>query len=302
MNVFLLAMGFDTAGQLYALREALVRQRPRWTVNQMRRRTKWLAYPAQLDYDPELGARLWSAADVIHTTLPGPALRVFRRRRPLVVHHHGSEYRDDRVGVDRFCRSIGATQVVSTLDLMGTPGVEWLPSVVDVDALAAIRPRRHARPTVRIAHAPTDRALKQTAAVVAAVERLVERGLPVELDLIEGVPWQECLARKARADILVDQLELGYGLNAIEAWAMGLPVVAGVTDPDTRDRMIETFGELPFVRANAETLEETLEGLVTDARYRREQAERGRAHVERFHSQRAVVERLEPIYARAVAR
>ena len=61
--------------------------------------------------------------------------------------------------------------------------------------------------------------------------------------------------RKGRADVFVDQMILGYGCNAIEAWGMGIPVIAGV-DPekapsiimqtiplDTRDRMLQLWGD-----------------------------------------------------------
>lgn len=80
---------------------------------------------------------------------------------------------------------------------------------------------------------------------------------------------------------------------------MGIPVIAGVTDPQTRRRMLATFGELPFVEATPETLPTRLAEFVSSEDMRREWGERGRAHVERFHSQRAVVERLETIYRRA---
>lgn len=295
MRVFLLAMGFDTAGQLAALGSALRQERPAWTVDQMRRWSKFFAYPTQREYDESLARRLWIRADVVHVNLSLLASRVIGRDRPrpLVLHHHGTEYRNKREAIDAACRSVGAVQVASTLDLLGSPGVAWLPVVVDVDSLAALRSQGHG---VRVAHSPTDPALKGTDALRAAM-----RGLPAELDVIEGVPWAECLARKGLADVFVDQLDLGYGLSAVEAWAMGIPVVAGVTEPAVRARMVETFGDLPFVEATADTLPDVLAWLVDDATARRDWGERGRAHVERFHSQRAVVDRLEPIYQQALA-
>jgi glycosyltransferase involved in cell wall biosynthesis len=204
------------------------------------------------------------------------------------VHHHGTEYRNQRAPVDAACRRVGAVQVASTLDLVG-PAL-WLPSVVDVERLAAFR----GPVEVMVAHSPSLRRLKQTDAVIAATGKL-----GVGLDLIERVSWDDCLARKGRAAIVVDQLVLGYGLSAIEAWCMGIPVVAGTTDPETRRRMVETFGELPFVEATPETLADRLAELVASPDLRREWGERGRAHVERFHSEPAVVERLEAIYRRA---
>lgn len=300
MNVLLFASTWDTAGQQAALRQAFSRERPTWHVDQVARLVKRFAYPRQMGYSQATVRRLWAGADVVHLNLSLHAVRLVGAKflgRPIVVHHHGSEYRDHRAAID--AQERGVTRVVSTLDLMGSPGVEWLPNVADLDGLAAMRQPRNMR-VIRIAHSPTDRALKGTDAVLESVERLQDRGLPVELDLIEGVTWQECLARKAQADILVDQLHLGYGLSAIEAWGMGLPVVAGVADPAARARMVDTFGSLPFVEASPSTLTERLTALVDDARLRREWGERGRAHAERFHSERAVVERLDAIYGVAM--
>lgn len=104
--------------------------------------------------------------------------------------------------------------------------------------------------------------------------------------------WQESLARKGRADIFVDQLHLGYGLSAIEAWAMGIPVVAHADDPTVTGRMRAMWGGLPFADGIG-----SLRWLVADAGLRREWGQRGFAHARRYHSQAAVVERLGAIYA-----
>src|SRR5204862_6492338 len=81
-------------------------------------------------------------------------------------------------------------------------------------------------PVLRIAHAPSKRAVKGTDDVLAAVDSLRARGAPVELDLIEGVPNREACLRYAAADIVIDQLRVGwYGVLAVEAMARAKPVV-----------------------------------------------------------------------------
>jgi glycosyltransferase involved in cell wall biosynthesis len=300
MKVLLLSQGFDTAGQGAAIRSALVHHRPDWQVDQVRRKDRW-GYPSQHPYDQGLILRLWRRASVVHLTESPSAFWTFGRgAKPLVIHHHGDAYRKKRAELDRQCRALGAVQVVSTLDLLGLPDVEWLPVVADLDALAAMRwPRDD--DLVHIATSPTDRSLKGTDMLEASVARLAARGLPVALDVIEKVPWAECLARKARAAIFVDQFPLGYGLSAVEAWGMGLPVVAGMTDPVTRERMMENFGSLPFIDARPDTLDEILIDLVTDRTLREHWGSSGRRHAERFHSESAVAERLDGIYAQAIA-
>jgi len=297
----------DTGGQGWALREALAAARPGWTVDAMRRSDTWIRYPFHRDWDPDVARELWAAADVVHLRESPDAIAMLGAPpRPLVVHHHGTRYRRDPAAMSARCQAAGAIEVASTLDLVlaGGPHVRWLPGVVDVEALEALRAATFARRRgrLRIYHSPTNRVIKGTDDVVRAVTALRARGLPVELELVERLPYADNLGRKAGADIVVDQLVLGYGLNAIEAWAMGIPVVAGVVDPAVRAEMVRRFGVLPFVEATPQTLERVLERLVRSPTRRARSAAVGRAHVERFHSQAAVVDRLEPIYRDAIER
>ena len=62
--------------------------------------------------------------------------------------------------------------------------------------------------------------------VIAAVE-----GLDADLYLVEGLRHDEAFDRYRAADIVVDQLNAGwYGLFAIEAMALGKPVVTFLHD------------------------------------------------------------------------
>jgi hypothetical protein len=153
---------------------------------------------------------------------------------------------------------------------------------------------------VRIFHSPTNRSLKQTDLLIAAVDRLANR-YPVELEIVERVPWAECVRRKASADIVFDQVELGYGINAVEAMAMGIPVVAGIADPLARAMMVEAWGSLPFVEATAATIADALEPLVADAAYRGEAGRLGRAHADRIHAPAAVARRYQALLGQQVA-
>src|SRR6185369_446611 len=106
----------------------------------------------------------------------------------------------------------------------------------------------------RIVHAPTNRTLKHTDLFLEAVRQLTEEGLPIDLDLIEGQTHSECMARKAQADIVFDQLAFGYGCNAVEAWGMGIPVIAGAEDQWVLNRMDQEWGGLPFMLATTQNL------------------------------------------------
>ena len=118
-------------------------------------------------------------------------------------------------------------------------------------------------PRVRIVHAPSKREGKGTQAVLDAIEALQREGAPIDLDLIEGVPHAEARQRYAAADLVIDQVRLGwYGLTSIEAMALGKPVVCHL-DPDAADETDAAFGlPLPHVRADGAALTGVLRELV----------------------------------------
>src|SRR5262249_58687102 len=122
--------------------------------------------------------------------------------------------------------------------------------------------------------------------------------LPVELEIVEGVPHTEARARYARADIVVDQLNAGWhGVFALEAMALGKPVVSHLK-PDVVQLSAEGFGaRVPIVPATNETLADALHPLVEDAALRREQGAASRAYVEHVHDIDRIAARLIEIYA-----
>jgi glycosyltransferase involved in cell wall biosynthesis len=138
-----------------------------------------------------------------------------------------------------------------------------------------------------IGHAPTNRAAKGSDTIIAVVEGLMNE-FPIELELIEGVLHHEALRRKARCDIFIDQIgDLGYGINAIEALAMGIctctALVAGFA---------EKYPDHPFVEINADNLRERLIWLCRHPEERQKLRQAGRAWVERMHDSRQVVRRI----------
>jgi hypothetical protein len=167
------------------------------------------------------------------------------------------------------------------------PGSRFLPyASVDIAALAP-PPMVRQREVVRIAHAPTNRAGKGSAHVIAAVDGMRAEGIAVELDLIEGVLRDEVLARVREADIVVDSLLGGwYGGFAVESMALARPVLCDIREATPDDN---PFGaELPIVRATPDTLEGRLRELVSDPERCVQLGAAGRSFVERHHDPRAV--------------
>jgi hypothetical protein len=168
------------------------------------------------------------------------------------------------------------------------PGATFVPyASVDPRALTPLPRAEPGEREVVIAHGPTNRETKGTAYVIAAVEQLRAEGLAVRLDLVEGVPRIEAMRRFGSADLLVDQLHIGwYGGLAVETMAMGRPVLAHIREEEPGDN---PFGsDLPFVRTSFATVRDDLRALVTDRGARERAGAAGRAFVERVHDPRAV--------------
>lgn len=218
--------------------------------------------------------------------------------RELVLHHHGSRFRNDPVRRWQEAEAIGARQIVSTVDLLLSvpPGghADWLPQVVDLELMQEIRDAyRRDEGRIRVVHAPTNRRIKGTRFVQRAMRLLKTEA---EFVLVQRQRWMTCLAMKATADIFVDQLNLGYGNNAIEAWAMGLPVLAAAP-PEIILRMRREFrGPVPFYNADPMRFVMDLRKFINSPELRTRYAERGRKHVDRYHAPDAWVRRARQIY------
>jgi glycosyltransferase involved in cell wall biosynthesis len=166
------------------------------------------------------------------------------------------------------------------------PGASFLPyAAVDPAALWPVAPP-HQEELV-VAHAPTDRVIKGTQHVIEAVDVLRDEGVGIRLDLVEDVTRDVALERLAAADLLVDQLMLGwYGTVAVEAMALGRPVLSYVCEDEPEDN---PFGaELPIVRTTPATLVDDLRALFADRDRLRELGVAGRAFVEQHHDPVAI--------------
>jgi glycosyltransferase involved in cell wall biosynthesis len=144
------------------------------------------------------------------------------------------------------------------------------------------------RDELLVVHAPTNRAVKGTRHVEEAVAALRSEGVAVRLDLLEGVTREQVMARTAQADLVVDQLLLGwYGGFAVEAMALARPVLCAI------DEAANPFGaDLPVIRATPATLADRIRELASDAGRRHAVGLAGRRFVERVHDPREVARQV----------
>ncbi|MFH1862512.1 MAG: hypothetical protein ABH878_06820, partial [bacterium] len=147
------------------------------------------------------------------------------RGAKVVCFYHGTDMRNR--GVIPAVDALSDLNLTSELDLLSKhPNIAYLHLPFDLSKYA--RKTGENQPLI-IGHAcrsPEARHFKGTDHILQTVKEL-ERDYPVRFDLVENLPHEECLRRKSRWDIAVDQIAdqggWGYGMNSLETLGLGIP-------------------------------------------------------------------------------
>jgi glycosyltransferase involved in cell wall biosynthesis len=172
---------------------------------------------------------------------------------------------------------------------------------VDLREWKPVAHRRRERPLV--VHAPSNRLIKGTSYVETAVARLRDEGVAFDFFLVEGLPRAEARKIYEDADLLVEQLLLGWhSALAVELMALGKPVVSYIREDDLKFVPAQMRAELPIVSATPDTITDVLRELLTTRKDGLpELGLRGRAYVERWYDPLDLARRLKADYEAAVA-
>jgi hypothetical protein len=160
------------------------------------------------------------------------------------------------------------------------------------------------RPEVPLlVHAPTHRGVKGTQFVIDAVSRLRDEGLRFDFQLVEGLTHAEAVRLYEKADLLVDQLLVGwYGALAVEFMAMGKPVVSYLRNDDLGFLPEGMRRELPVMSASPVEIADVLRSALTEPPQRwRERGADGRRFAEAWHDPRRIAADLKRAYVAARA-
>jgi hypothetical protein len=131
---------------------------------------------------------------------------------------------------------------------------------------------------IRIGHAPTNRVAKGTAEILESLDELA-KSYPIEVVLIENLPHKQALSLKAGCDIFVDTVgELGYGVNSLEALAMGIPSAVEILGDFEK-----VLGDHPFIKVSRDTIVDNLKPYIESEELRKKSSEKGRAWVQARH-------------------
>lgn len=145
-----------------------------------------------------------------------------------------------------------------------------------------------------IMHCPSSRTAKKTDYLEAALERLRQEGYKFQYNCVTNVSHKQLKEEYIKADIVVDQLNFWYGTVAVEAMALGRPVVAGyyphICHLDSR------YENLPIINADIFNIYNVMKDIL-DGKYNLEDIGiRSRNFVMKTHDLQAVIHQLVDVY------
>lgn len=213
----------------------------------------------------------------------GKIIKDLRRKGKIIICCYlGSDLR--RRGVIPSIDVMSKLNFTVEFDLMQWyPGIRYVPFPFDVDSIKPILWQESL--PITIGHAPSNRAAKGSDIIIKAVRTLAKTD-SVSLCLIEGKTHEDALAMKRRCHIFIDQLgPLGYGINALESLAMGIPTCSSLA-PGFAD----TFSDHQIIEITPENIVDVLRELIRNPQLCVEQGRKGREWIQKFHDSRRVVQ------------
>ena len=149
--------------------------------------------------------------------------------------------------------------------------------------------------TIKILHAPSHRGIKGTEFIIETINKLISQGFSINFRCIENVSHDQLLEHYAWCDLFIDQIMGGwYGTAAIEAMAVGRPVVCSIRE--SYFAHIDYGLEIPILHADPDSIFLVLKKIVSDAHELQELGLKSRKFVEKFHDSNYLTQKLIQMY------
>jgi len=276
----------DYAGMSFRLAEAINKHTPHESRQLTMRRHGW-GYPLDILTDDKDEMCKWiDWADIVNCWGHRTPLDVTERTpEKLIIIHRGTKFRGKPAGGRADAKRRNAFQMVCTPDLLLFPELQWLPNAVPVDEWAKLRkPHTGGKPIV--CQTPSSPGRNST----AKIQEVLAGKTNIKLLIFRG-QWQSVMNQKGVVDIYLGSFTLGYGMNILEAWAMGLPVISHVEERN-RELIFGEVGYLPHYESTLEELPHAVDSLVQNNALYREYAELGKKYMREFHDYPVVAKRF----------
>ena len=244
----------------------------------------------------ELGRRLYGLikdCDILH--YHGQAISAGYRdlimwvgimNKPVILHYHGSEIRNKKhlKLANDFVKHI----YVSTPDLLkSVQSAEWLPNPVNLKKIGYSDLNKNEK--LVILHAPSNRKIKNTQAVIGAIDTLKDEGLEIELNLAENIGHEKLMGMISESDIIVDWInpDFGiYGVLSIEAMAIGRPVICTLTESLYKEY------DLPIINCHPNDLSNTIRTLYSTRDKLMDKGKLGYDFVHKYHDSSEIAKKV----------
>ncbi len=221
--------------------------------------------------------------------------------KPMIMHHWGSDVRSltKALQINPYAKAklTNEASIEQKLELLASDikycispdheifhyvknyyeTIYFVPTMIDLSSYTANISKQNEKPL--IVHAPTNPEIKGTAHVLRAIDKL-QSEFQFDFRLVQNMSHSEAKKIYEQADLIIDQLHIGsYGLFAVEAMAMGKPVICYISD-----YMAAHYPKtLPLVSANPDTLTEKVRFLLQNQDCFAELGMKSRAYVKAQH-------------------
>lgn len=167
----------------------------------------------------------------------------------------------------------------------------FLPYTVNSDAID-YSPSDYRKRPLHIVHAPTDREAKGTRYIFDAFKTIKKNyGDEVEVTLVENVSHAKAIQLFKTADLIVDQLLIGwYGGVAVEALSMGKPVICRIEKKDLHFLPLQMAQDVQssIIQAEPATIETVLAYCIENRKFLKDKADAGYEYVRKWHNPQRV--------------
>ncbi|MEP7196483.1 MAG: hypothetical protein ABI851_08175 [Saprospiraceae bacterium] len=163
--------------------------------------------------------------------------------------------------------------------------------------------KRFDKENFTIVHAPTNRMVKGTEFIEKALVKLREIYPFVQIVYVENVTNAEALEIYKTADLLIDQVIIGwYGGLAVEVMRMGIPVACYLREEDFHFVPEEMISDLKnaIIQISPLNIVEPIQKLIEDRKKLSEYAEHGFNYVTKWHDPLRVAQKVVEVYSRTL--
>lgn len=147
---------------------------------------------------------------------------------------------------------------------------------------------------LRLVHATNHPGIEGTDEIIAAVKRLQDKGLAIQLQVLGDVNHAAVMRAMRQADLAIGKMKMGYYANSqIESMALGVPTITWVR-PEFLTPELEASG---FIICHLRNLDTTLEYYLKHPKVLDEKRQRARSSILQLHNNHQVALGMVHAYA-----